>query len=112
MASLNLGCFFMNHVLNAEKAPNYPFRRAVVAATLAGVAVLGAIGLNKANNEPKLGDSSVTVERGDTLWGVAREHCQKMSTDEAVFYLRELNDIEDPGLMQPGDEIVLLNTCE
>lgn len=102
----------MNHVLNAEKAPNYPFRRAVVAATLAGVAVLGAIGLNKANNEPKLGDSSVTVERGDTLWGVAREHCQKMSTDEAVFYLRELNDIEDPGLMQPGDEIVLLNTCE
>lgn len=48
------------------------------------------------------------VKKGDTLWGICRYIYGDMKdTRKMVYMMRKLNEIEDPGELQPGMELYL-----
>jgi len=49
-----------------------------------------------------------TVRKGDTLWDICRAHYgNTCDVREMVWWVRQLNNIEDPGRLQPGVKIYL-----
>ena len=49
-----------------------------------------------------------TVRKGDTLWDICRAHYgNTCDVREMVWWVRQLNNIEDPGELQPGMELWL-----
>lgn len=95
-----------------EKKPNYPLRRALTG-VVAVVALAGACkGAQEITDEPTLGDTVVTVERGDTVWDIVKDHCPDQNIPETVYYTERFNEIENPGELSPGDEIRLLDSCQ
>jgi len=48
------------------------------------------------------------VQEGDTLWSIAKEiYGEMQDTRKMVYLMRKLNDIEDPGKLQPGMRLIL-----
>jgi nucleoid-associated protein YgaU len=48
------------------------------------------------------------VHKGDTLWGICKQvYGDMQDTREMVYLMRKLNNIEDPGALQPGMKLYL-----
>lgn len=51
--------------------------------------------------------ASVSVQAGDTLWGIASEFYPNQHTGKAVYAIREANPHLDPGRLQVGQQVTL-----
>lgn len=82
--------------------------KVVIAIIALSVACGGAIGYYRDRHETALIEYRVTVDSGDTLWGI----CGRIATDKEdmgrlVWQTMQDNHIDDPGNLQPGQEIVV-----
>jgi spore germination protein YaaH len=49
-----------------------------------------------------------TVKSGDTLWGISKTvYGEMQDAREMVYLMMQINEIEDPGQLQPGMKIYL-----
>lgn len=48
---------------------------------------------------------TIIVSQGDTVWGIANKECEGMNIHKAVYLIRELNKIDNPGAIRPGQEL-------
>ena len=82
--------------------------KVVIVIIALSVACGGAIGCYRDRHETELIEYRVTVDKGDTLWGI----CGRIATDKEdmgrlVWQTMQDNHIDDPGNLQPGQEIVV-----
>ena len=49
----------------------------------------------------------ITVGNGETLWHIAKREYPNSNLQEVIHYIREINDIKDPGKLQPGQVLEL-----
>lgn len=49
-----------------------------------------------------------TVEKGDTLWDIAKEHAPRnMDVRDYIYRLRKINDMHASATIYPGQELAL-----
>ena len=67
----------------------------------------GSEALNSPSNELST-NTTVTVNRKDTLWSIMREHYgNKVHGQKAVYKIRKFNDMDPREYLQPGMKIKL-----
>lgn len=90
-----------------KKKPNYALRRLIGAGALVAVAGSAAFGISKtveAMSPPDLsGSIDITVQPGDTLYGIAENLDSSVDPRDIVHELKE--DGVTPDSIQPGETI-------
>lgn len=79
----------------------------VILTTLSLLCIVCSLYTNYARSTMFFETKAVVVSQGDTLWRIAQREQPDGNTQELVYYIREINDIEDPGSLQPGQEILV-----
>jgi nucleoid-associated protein YgaU len=69
------------------------------------LAVITVVSLSAAREKNTVNYTTYTVSQGDTLWGIASKLYPGSHTGKAVYEIRKLNNIDDPGSIQPGQVI-------
>jgi LysM repeat protein len=78
-------------------------KRTLLILILAVIAV--SITIAKAKNTPNY--TTYIISKGDTLWSIASRFYPGSHTGKAVYEIRKLNNIDDPGSIQPGQTIIV-----
>ena len=79
----------------------------VILAILSLLSIVCLFYANYAQSPKNFETKAVVVSQGDTLWRIAQREQPDGNIQELVYYIREINNIEDPGSLQPGQEILV-----
>lgn len=79
----------------------------VILTILSLICIVCSLYTNYARSAKHFETKTVVVSQGDTLWRIAQREQPNGNIQELVYYIREINDIKDPGNLRPGQEILL-----
>jgi len=79
----------------------------VILALLSLLSIVCLFYANYARSAKHFETKTVVVSQGDTLWRIAQREQPNGNIQELVYYIREINDIKDPGNLRPGQEILV-----